>query len=322
MTPFEIQSVRDEMILKRDRLHRAVRAGGSSDLAGLLREVDAALERIESGQYGICLTCGDPVEEDRLRQDPLICYCIDHMTELERRRLETDIERAARVQGLLMPRRAVARSGWDIHFHSVAAGPVSGDYCDIGDEDDGLEVAFGDVSGKGIAASLLAAHVGALFRAIGHPGVPVHDTVAHINRMMCGGSLAPHYATAVYARLSSDGGAEVCNAGHCPPALVRDGVVDLLPPHGLPLGMFVAAPYTSTRFDLRRGDALVLYTDGVIEAEDGAGAQYGVERLSELLALYGGRSAAEIAQACFEEVAGFRRGGPADDTSVLVMRRA
>ncbi len=138
------------------RLELAVaRAGQAPDLARLTREVDAALDRLERGNFGLCDVCHESVEKDRLIADPLMRFCLDHLDAHQQQALSEDLQLASRVQRALLPAQDLCVGGWQAHYRYEAAGPVSGDYCDliVGDGDSGdLFFLLGDVSGKGVAA--------------------------------------------------------------------------------------------------------------------------------------------------------------------------
>ena len=116
-----------------------------------------SLARLDDGTYGLCEVCLDPVEEDRLRVDPLIRFCVDHLDAAERAALERDLGTAARVQRALLPPQDVSAAGWDVRWEWRPHGAVSGDYCDLVPSRSGagdLLFAVGDVAGKGVAASI------------------------------------------------------------------------------------------------------------------------------------------------------------------------
>jgi len=106
---------RDQLLDRRQKLETAVATMGRLDeVSRLLHEVDAALGRMNAGTFGLCLTCHDPIEPERLQADPLTQFCIDHLTPGEQRALELDLELAARIQRELLPRPDVRFDGWEV----------------------------------------------------------------------------------------------------------------------------------------------------------------------------------------------------------------
>lgn len=310
---------------RRKRLQTAIASGGSNaSLNELLTEVDAALERIHDGSFGICEECHETVEEERLIADPLVRLCLDHLDEGQRRALEQDLELAARVQRALLPPHKIDAHGWRLHYRYEPAGIVSGDYCDAipdGAADD-LFFALGDVAGKGVAASLLMTQLHGIFRSLEGSGLPLDQLVARASRLFCESTTAGQYATLVCGRASASGAVELCNAGHLPVFLLRNGEVRSLEARGVPLGMFGAAIYPAERVQLKPGENLVLYTDGLTESLDGSSNEFGIGRLAEFL---NGRHALEpeaLTAACLAEVGRFSRGvRQQDDRTILVLRR-
>src|SRR5215472_4479845 len=108
--------LREQLQERKYRLEALARAQENAAVSQLLREVDAALERMQSGTYGICEECHDTIEKDRLLADPLVRFCLDHLTAPQRRRLEADLEMAARVQQKLLPAQQLAAPGWGMHY--------------------------------------------------------------------------------------------------------------------------------------------------------------------------------------------------------------
>src|SRR5262245_62902904 len=154
--------VRDQLFDRRQKLETSlVKFSESGSLRQLLQEVDAALERLGAGSYGLCEVCHDPVETERLISDPLARFCLDHLSPREQQALERDLEMAARIQAELLPQPDSAFGSWQVARHYEAAGPVSGDYCALA-SDGGGSIFFivGDVSGKGVGAgrSMTPAH--------------------------------------------------------------------------------------------------------------------------------------------------------------------
>ena len=316
---------RDQLMDRRRRLESAV-AGKtpSGDVARLLVEVDAALARMDGGTYGLCEVCHDPVEIDRLIADPLVRFCIDHLSPREQRALEDDLALAARIQRELLPKADMRVDGWEISYVYHPARVVSGDYCDLINSTDGaLFFMLGDVSGKGVAASMLMAHLHALYRSLVLTGLSLASLMERASRVFCESTLPTHYATLVGGRAEPSGEIEICNAGHPPPLVVtRDGVSDI-EATGLPVGLFCEERFSTVRVRLAPDDALLLYTDGVSEARDAAGAEYGRERLGRLLASCYRQPAADVMRMCLEDLRTFRGGMAAtDDLTLMVVRRA
>jgi phosphoserine phosphatase RsbU/P len=317
-----VQIVRPLLLDRRAELEAAVRSIGDLHLRELLAEVDAALHKIEVGTYGRCEVCHDPVEADRLKADPLVRFCLDHLDAKERMAHERDLQLATQIQSKLLPPADLAVGAWETHYCYEAAGPVGGDYCELipGEDGGSLFFAVGDVAGKGVAASLLMTHLSAIFRSLLSLHLPLPEVMARANRLFCEGTLASHYATMVCGRAAGNQ-LEVCNAGHCPPLVVRPDGVERLECARLPLGMFCAIEYPVERVSLGVGESLVLYSDGVTEAFDGAGAEFGEERLLECIRGHCGDTAKGLARAVLASVAEYRGGGAAtDDLTVLVVR--
>jgi sigma-B regulation protein RsbU (phosphoserine phosphatase) len=130
------------------------------------------------------------------------------------------------------------------------------------------------------------------------------------------------HATLVCGRVSPDGNVEICNAGHCPPLVRERDRVTGVEPTGLPVGTFYSSRYGSRTLHLNAGDALVLYTDGLTEARDAGGEEYGAERLARILENTASSTAEEVLVATLESLAGHLGDRPrTDDLSLLVLMR-
>src|SRR6185503_14138609 len=161
-----------------------------------LEQVDSALDRMNDGSFGLCKACNEPVEHARLLSNPLADYCLDHLSAAERRALEGDLHMASHVQAALLPRRQFTSEAWDVYYHFEPAGVVSGDYCDLVEGASGdLYFLFGDVSGKGFAASMMTAHLHAMFRALIAASLPIEQLLARSNRLFSESTLPSAYAT-------------------------------------------------------------------------------------------------------------------------------
>jgi len=319
-------ALREQLVDRRDRLRSAIDdLGEVEDLTRLLTDVDSALTRIDGGTYGRCEICREDIEVDHLAANPLVRYCLCDLSPDQQRALENDLGLAGRIQAALLPAQDLRAAGWEAHYRYRPAGAVSGDYCDLlvgGDDDEGLFFVVGDVSGKGIAASLVMAHLNASFRSLIALGLPVRDLLDRTNRLLLESTIPSHYATLVCGRARRTGEVEICNAGHLPAFVVRGGRVDRIESVGLPVGMFTGQSYEVKLLRLGEDDMLFLCTDGLTEARDEEGDEYGVERVAALLGDYHVQCPRDLADVCLSDLDRFRSGSaPQDDVTVMVIRR-
>jgi phosphoserine phosphatase RsbU/P len=184
-------------------------------------------------------------------------------------------------------------------------------------------VAIGDVADKGMAAALFMALTRSVLRASAAPGRSAADVVGAANALLCADASDGMFVTLVYALLGADGTVRYANAGHNPPLVLRaDGRVERLDRTGILVGWDEAAAYAEARTALAPGDLLVLYTDGVTEARDGAGGEYGEERLEALLVRNRTASAASLLELVLADLASFVGGAePYDDATIMVIAR-
>lgn len=321
MATAEMNFLRGQLEERKTRLETVLeRTPGEANLEALLREVDSALDRFSDGSYGLCETCHDTVEAERLLADPLLRYCLDHLTELERAALQRDLDLASELQRGLLPPRDLSVEGWETSYHYAPLGPVSGDYCDLYPCNGQLFFMLGDVAGKGVAASMRMTQLHALFRSLIGMGLPLAEIVVHINSFLCDSGLAGRYATLVCGRAEASGEVELFNAGHLPVIAVERSGVRLLESTGFPLGMFREASFTPARLRLQGGDLLFLYTDGLSEAA-GESGEYGIDRVMELVGRQSSACAASVISACLEDLRRFAGATPGmDDVTLLALR--
>jgi phosphoserine phosphatase RsbU/P len=315
--------LRSELEVRRERLHAVMHApGADASLAGLLAQVDAALSRMDQNTYGVCVHCRGKVEPDRLLSDPLLQFCLDCLSQDEQRALERDLGLAARIQQALLPSNDLATAGWRVRYHYEPAGLVSGDYCDLLETQDGLLFLLGDVSGKGVAASMLMSHLHATFRSLADARLPLEQMVNVANRIFCESTLAGQYATLVVGQAARDGAVDFVSAGHLPLLHLHSGGASPKPSTGVPLGMFTDAGFPAQRLSLLPGDALLLYTDGLTEAENSRGEQYGIHRVQSLAARHYGSALEPLLNECLADLRNFSAGSKhADDLAILALQR-
>lgn len=322
--------IREQLEKRREELSAVISAvpaaAAPAPFVELLHEVDSALERMEEGTYGICPVCNDSVERERLIADPLVRLCLDHLTSDEQRALERDLELASRVQRGLLPEKHVRSGIWHVHYEYKPAGLVSGDYCDLiapSNGDGKLVFLLGDVAGKGVAASLLMTHLHAMFRSLSGVGLELERMLEIANRVFCESTFAGQYATLICGRAAGTGDLEIASAGHYPALHVTRGGVKQIDAPGLPLGMFSSSQYKTERVRLEPGDSLLLYTDGISEAHNTTGDEYGVKRLSSVAGERHGWVPQELLAACMRDIQNFSAvGRQADDQTLMVIHRS
>jgi sigma-B regulation protein RsbU (phosphoserine phosphatase) len=317
--------LRETLLDRRRKLDVATAMqGGAPNLDRLIGEVDAALARMENGSYGLCDTCHDPIETDRLLADPLLRFCLDHLTPHQQRALEQDLELAARIQRELLPQLPFRVHRWEAAYKYEPAGPVSGDYCDLISSANGdVHFIVGDVSGKGVAAAMLMAHLHAMFRTLISLDLPLADIMERASRLFCESTLPTHYATLVCGRARASGEVEVCNAGHVPPVVVKDDEVQIIAAGGLPLGMFCEERFSTSRLRLSNDDVIVLCSDGVTETENAGGIDYGHQRVIDQVRGARDPHPDVVVGRCLDDLHGFRGGGPQrDDITLMLLRRS
>jgi len=320
-TPF-LGKVREQLLDRRARLEDVLSRNESEQMQRLLEDVDHALERMNIGKFGLCEVCHDTIESGRLLNDPTISVCLGCLSPAQQRSLEHDLELAAQIQRGLLPPPNVEIAGWDIAYHYRPAGVVSGDYCDlIGSGDGGLHFLIADVSGKGIAAALLSTNLRAVFRALIPMGLSMEKMLAQASRLFCDSTLATQYATLVAGRVSPSGELEIVNAGHLPVPLAGESGVRVFESTDLPFGMFCDQQFTASKARLDPGDTLVLYTDGISEAQNEAGEEYGVSTIRSLIEGRDLHCPEDLVRACRDHLDGFRAGHErTDDETLLAIR--
>ncbi len=241
--------------------------------------------------------------------------------ERQKKGLENQLAIARDIQISMLP-ATLPKDGWLVATgHSDACYQVGGDYFDVTPyENDHWGVVLADVSGKGVSAALLASLIqGAFFSAV-NLETHLSETISRINRYVCERSRSARFATVFYGLIHRNGLTKWVNAGHCPAMLVhQSGEVDMLEAGTVPLGLFVESefPVTETRFAV--GDKLVVYSDGVSEATDWSGEQFGEKRLEGILAAHAALPANELYEKVRHELGEFTSGAEQDDDVTLLV---
>ena len=232
---------------------------------------------------------------------------------------------AARLQRALLPQRLPPVTGAEVAVRYLVgdqAAEVGGDFYDVFPlADNEYALVIGDVCGRGVDAAGLTGFARATLRAVAD--LPPAEALRRLNQLLLTRGDNESLVTAAYLRLrlDPDGGGELttCLAGHPPPLLARSGAEPRpLGEAGLVLGVLENPAYTESLVELRPGDTLVLYTDGIIEAK-GADGLFGADRLAELVGAAAGESAEEVVGRLEAALMAYRDRGN-DDTALLVLR--
>ena len=242
---------------------------------------------------------------------------------LEKRHMEEDMRRAAEIQQRLLPGLPPKVPGYGLVGSNTPCRTVGGDYYDFIHEGTQVFLALGDVSGKGTSAALIMTVLRAAVRGHWQEGA-VAEALGRINRTVCQNVPEGKYVTFVAARLDvASGRITYVNAGHNAPLLVRaDGSIELLEEGGMVLGMFESVPYAEGTVELRKGDTLFVYSDGVTETFNPEGEEYGEERLMEAVKRHRGLEPPAIQEQILLELDQFARGVKAgDDRTIIVLKR-
>ena len=247
----------------------------------------------------------------------------------DRLSLKRDLEVAREIQQAMLPDGMWSGPGVEAFGLTKPANTVGGDFYDILPQDDGtVIVALGDVAGKASPAALLMALLLAMMRTLVDEGLTIAHLVKRLNTQVTKHAPPSRFITLFVASYDArTGKLQFVNAGQTPPLLRRlNGTIERLSTGGIALGMFEGSTYEAGEAVLQPGDALVMYSDGITEAEDPAGIPFDEAGLERTLALYPGTfpeaTAASIGQAIFDAVERHRRDSRrGDDLSVLVLSR-
>jgi sigma-B regulation protein RsbU (phosphoserine phosphatase) len=240
------------------------------------------------------------------------------------RRIEEEISLARKIQTTFLPRTTPDFAPFDLAGCNYPSSEVGGDYFDfIPITETDLGVVISDVTGHGFGAALLMAGFRACLRIESRNNFAVRTILAKVNDYLYETNPPGNYVTAVYGVLDRRNHVfSYSNAGHNWPVLIRpDDTIQYLDTGGLLLGAYPAVQYEETHVKLDRGDILVFFTDGVTEARDAEGREFGLARLEDLVKSYRHLSSKEIAEKISVEVRNYQaESSPPDDLTLTIIK--
>jgi len=246
------------------------------------------------------------------------------VAEKQRDELAREIQLAAEVQQSILPRSIPAVPGFEFAARMYPAKIVAGDYHGFIELPEGqIRLVIADVSGKGVAAGLLMPSIEVALRIDAPRSPGTDDLLRSFNKVVCQITGGNRFISLFYGKLCPRSRSlEYTNAGHNPPLLIRDGPGPIALDKGGPvLGVLLDADYERAKIDLHRGEVLVLYTDGVVEAENPAGEQYSTQRLVGIVSSHLQQSPAELIETIYTSVSDFRETTVlADDLTLVVLK--
>jgi len=238
--------------------------------------------------------------------------------------MERELDVARQIQDGLLPRRAPTIDGLDIAFRHESSFMVGGDYYDfLMIDDETMLFVVGDVEGKGVASALVMSNLQATLNAL-VPHVHSLERILYtLNESILRNTLGAKFMTLFVGLIDLPRrGLHYINAGHNPPVIIPGaGDPFELTVGGMSVGMFPKVRYKRGKRQLRPGDVVVAYTDGITEAQNPRGEQYEAARLVRAATALRGCTAQEIADGVFDDCAAFSRGGGfADDKIVMAIK--
>ena len=249
---------------------------------------------------------------------------LSEVEEMERR-MARELDQAAEIQRSFLPASAPQVPGADFAGYNAACRTVGGDYYDFFTYPNGrVAMVLGDVSGKGMPASLMMMGLQARVQVLADEPQNLAAVINRLNKITCKNCPSNRFITFFFCVLDpATGELAYCNAGHNPPVIVRaGGAVEYLDGGGPVLGILSIANYSEYRAKLEPGDVLAIYSDGVTEANNAKEEEFGDERFAAVLKENRAKGAPEIVAAVNQALTEFAAGAPqADDITLIVARR-
>ncbi len=243
---------------------------------------------------------------------------------VEKGRLEHELQLAREIQQGLLPRRKPNLPGYEVEAVWQSAREMAGDFYDyfmLNEESFGTVIA--DVSDKGAPSALFMAVARSMIRSYAYAGLPPRETLSQTNDLILDDAESGMFVTVYHSVFYKDGRSININAGHNPPVIYRaaTGTTSLMPQGGRAIGWFPHNPLSEVELKLEPGDVIVYYTDGLTDAENPNGENFGEARLCRVIEEIASHSAAEVLQYILHSIDQFAQGVvPFDDLTLLVVR--
>ncbi|MFB3904401.1 MAG: PP2C family protein-serine/threonine phosphatase [Acidobacteriota bacterium] len=298
-----------------------------------IHTLDAATSAIQQGNFGyrIKTRSRDQLEAMAASFNKMAESIVSLMQQVsEKQRLDKEIEIAREVQSKLFPQKLPSIKNFQLAAACLPARQVSGDYYDfIPLGANAFDVVIGDISGKGISAALLMASLQSSIRTIisyqtlgANRQASVAKSVSDVNRQLYQQTSPDKFATLVLSRFDAENlTVTYCNAGHNPPLVISDHSIRHLSKGGMVAGLFEDPEYDEETLQLHPDDMVVYFTDGIVEAENPKGEQYGEDRLAELLIANAFLTADDLQALILDQLSCWVAGGDQrDDMTVVVVK--
>jgi sigma-B regulation protein RsbU (phosphoserine phosphatase) len=285
-------------------------AWGSTDLA------------VEATRRGACDFIEKPWENERLLaklRRPLEKRLAEHSRKAKH---PQEMQEAREIQMGLLPHQIPRIPGYEIAVEWQPVGAVGGDAFDaLRFNDQSVALCIADAVGKGVPAALLMSHLQAIVRAVAAPQMAPQELARTVNAAICARMTHGRFISFFYAQLDApERRLNYTNAGHPAPILLHsDGSFELLGEGGPILGEFPAQRFDQVTVTLRRGDRLVLFTDGIVEAPNSSGEEFGVQRLLEVVMHNRLVSADRLRHTVMAEVRSHCAGTLVDDATLIIL---
>jgi len=290
-----------------------------------LHVINTSLEQLGNKTLGLCEICHGYVDTSRLEMDYTASVCLDHYSEVEMRRLESELELSQIVQRALLPNNTPVISGVEVAAFSRPAEIIGGDYFDFFKFRDGTHgLVIADVSGHGVSAGMLMSSLQTALRTMAPDTDSPAEILERINRFYIHNINFTTFVTVFLARFDpATLELTYVNAGHTPPAVHRrkNNEIDWLMPTAPAIGLAEFFHPRTESVTLSKGDSLLLYTDGVTEVLNISNEQFGQNRLAELFLQNVDLTASDILQIVLRQASAFGESKSlADDVTMVALK--